>query len=274
MLYVFLNLIFYITFLVTANAADFSYSKVSPHNGKKMSNSIGEYLHIKGEIEAGDAEKFKAFIKNDPWTYILSKSIAISSNGGSVSDAIQIGDIIKNTYKSVVVSKYIGQCLSSCFLIVTSAAERDIDSGKVGIHRPYYPKEKLDKKSLKEVQNLNEKLYSDSKEYLETLNVPRYLIELMLSRTSNEVYWLTNQDKINVGRRPLWYEEYLVTMCGFNKNLERKFDDPTIFDSSLDDEYFSMLQRVDECSLNKTEDEKVAYLEKLLEIKLLSKKKI
>ncbi|HAF01892.1 MAG TPA: hypothetical protein DCO68_13520 [Methylophilaceae bacterium] len=251
------------------NAADFSYSDISPHTGKEISKPIGKYIYINGNIEAGDTIKFQEFIKKDPWEYIFAKGISISSKGGSVADAVKIGDIIKNTYKHIVISRHTGPCLSSCFFVIASATERDIDTGAVGIHRPYYPKEKLENKTLKEVQEINDALYTETKKYLELLNVPRNLSELMLSRTSNEIYWLTKSDKINLGRRPLWYEEFLVTICGFDKELERKFDNPLIHSESVDDEYFSMLEKVDNCSINKVENEKIAYMEQLLKIKIL-----
>ncbi len=263
------SLIITIAFEAPVVAADFSYSDISPHTGKKTSKTIGKYIYINGDIETGDARKFQEFIKNDPWEYIFAKAISISSRGGSISDGVQIGDIIKKTYKHIVISDHTGSCLSSCFFIVASATERDIDTGTIGIHRPYYPKEKLENKSLKEVQEMNDALYTETKKHLELLNVPRNLSELMLSRTSNEIYWLTKNDKINLGRRPLWYEEFLVTVCGFDKELERKFDNPLIHSESVDDEYFSMLEKVDNCSVNKVENEKIAYMEQLLKIKIL-----
>ena len=51
--------------------------------------------------------------------------------------------------------------------------------------------------------------------YLEAQMVPRRLIDLMMSRPSNDVYWLNSKDFQKFGEYRPDVEEFLINKCGY-----------------------------------------------------------
>ena len=51
--------------------------------------------------------------------------------------------------------------------------------------------------------------------YLEAQMVPRRLIDLMMSRPSNDVYWLNSKDFQEFGEYRPEVEEFLINKCGY-----------------------------------------------------------
>ena len=54
--------------------------------------------------------------------------------------------------------------------------------------------------------------------YLEYHIVPRRIIDLMMSRPSNDIYWLTDGDIDELGNFPPALEELYITKCGYSRN--------------------------------------------------------
>lgn len=107
-----------------ANAADF---RVIPSKDGAPSGII-----LSGDIVPGDAEKFSLIAANQPNAVVF-----LSSNGGALASAIEIGKVIKIREYSTAV--YNGSyCASSCALIWLSGSRRVIyNGGKVGFHASY-----------------------------------------------------------------------------------------------------------------------------------------
>ena len=48
----------------------------------------------------------------------------------------------------------------------------------------------------------------------------------MFQRASSEIYWLSILDvDQQLGRRPPWYEQFLIARCGFDKALDKQYFD-------------------------------------------------
>lgn len=82
-------------------------------------NIRGESLYITGDIDEGDYEKYKETLKEHE-----IKKVKISSSGGVVDDAVDIGlDIFENKYDIEV----FGLCASSCAnYIFTAGVNKDV----------------------------------------------------------------------------------------------------------------------------------------------------
>lgn len=221
-------------------------------------------LVLTGEIKTGDAKKLLAMLldaKSPP----LSKVI-VDSPGGSVDEAIKIAKLVKSLYVSVSVEPK-GYCASACFFIflagsgrhaspaelMGAAERRETDAylrkrgsqgtpGFVGLHRPF----------LKRIDSFDNK-QSDAMRfvasYLERESLPRRLIDLMMSKPSNDIYWLKEDDLAEIGDYPPEQEEYLIQKCGYDRNYFSKFaearnrrDRSTL--NGLTDQYF----KAEECS--------------------------
>ena len=86
-------------------------------------------------------------------------------------------------------------------------------SSQIGLHRPYMKIMDNDDKSLSN----QSKLMQNVDAYLVTKGVPRRLIDLMMSRASNDVYWMTNEDYGEIGESPLDLEELYISKCNDNR---------------------------------------------------------
>jgi hypothetical protein len=197
-------------------------------------DNLGITITMTGEIKSGDAERLSAiFTKTEPLmknVYIYPNSLHLNSPGGDVSEAIRIADLVKTLGISVATSPDgNGVCASSCFLIYAAALERvatGIDTlqtegpkgnlSPLGIHRPFLrvPTEGPDGAQKQE------QVMSDMRAYLAKAGVGHTLIDKMMSRASNDIYWLNAEDVRSLGEFSPGVEEQLIAKCGYNSRRE------------------------------------------------------
>ncbi len=88
-----------------------------------------------GLIQSGDLAKlkyeYKKGLKESPIIYLV-----LASPGGSVDEAMKIGDFLDQEQIGAMVLPQMGECNSACVFILAGAEDK-IVKGKVGIHRPY-----------------------------------------------------------------------------------------------------------------------------------------
>ena len=197
------------------------------------------YVSLKGEIMPGDAAKLLNFYTKDvrgyqrthqsdkDWEdysqsrvesqFILFGDVHISSPGGNVNEAIKIGKILRSAMARVFVGD--GEtCVSSCFLIYASVPERQVlPGGRLGIHRPYFNKEHYVAVLPEKLQSAHAELEKMMSDFLKGASVPGYLIDLMFSRSSLDIYMLTANDLNAVGKYANWWEETMIANCKLTK---------------------------------------------------------
>ena len=174
---------------------------------------------MSGTIDKGDFNNLiGAYMK---YSYI--RFLYINSNGGDLDTALKIADFIKKNHIGVVVKRG-GYCASACFQIyiagfdrVASAANDDgtlpISTsafGFVGIHRPYF--------ASIAAADKQESMMARVKHNLISAKVPQYLIDTMMSRPSNDIYWLVERDFEMLGEFNPGDEEALIKKCGYKRN--------------------------------------------------------
>jgi len=59
--------------------------------------------------------------------------------------------------------------------------------------------------------------------YLESQMVSRRLIDLLMSRPSNDIYWMTDDDFEELGEYRPEVEEFLIKRCGYVRPTFRAF---------------------------------------------------
>lgn len=152
----------------------------------------------------------------------------MASPGGDIAEALKIGRLVKQLYMSVSVGREAGYCASACFIIFASSVDRDTSPGLVGIHRPYLSRESLRSLSPSAAEAAETAALQDAEQYLRDLRVRGNLVDLMLEQASTEIHWLSEDEFMHqMGRRPAWYEEFLIARCGCDKAAEeRYFTDP------------------------------------------------
>lgn len=217
-----------------AKALEITYSNKNPFDG---STSGSESPLLKGEIAPGDYAHLLDVIRTDKDRFWRSTGFVLASPGGDIQEALRIARLVKGTYSAVFVGEAAGPCLSACFFIFSAAAFRDAGSRTLGIHRPYIHPRRLVSVGAVEAETLQKNALRQARSYLEDLDVPTSLIDKMFQRASTEIYWLSLEEiEEQLGRRPPWYEQFLIARCGLNKDLERKYfstNDKAILDQLM-----------------------------------------
>lgn len=191
------------------------YSKDGTETGKRST--------LLGEIKRGDAEKFATYIVNNrDWV----DTIDLNSPGGNVQEAMIIGELIRAARLDTIVQP--GQtCASACFIIWINGANRaafpDVafknsktgqnSFSRLGLHRPYMTTIDNDERSL----SIQTKVMQSVDSYLSARRIPRRLIDQMMGRASNDIYWVNQEDISEIGQSPYDLEELYVAKCGDNR---------------------------------------------------------
>ena len=189
-------------------------------------------VHIDGEIRTGDAERVASLISGMKRVV----SFDVKSPGGNVEEALRISSLIDVTNARFYIKK--GElCMSACFFMFIAgkhryatpffgeegqsptSEERARGHGYVGIHRPHLASKQETKAVSADKQ---EALMQVSREYLRKRQVPQYLVDEMMGRASNQIYWLREKDLDLLGDYSSGYEEVLIKECGYNKVAEFK----------------------------------------------------
>jgi hypothetical protein len=181
--------------------------------------NAGQYpaYYIDGTIEAGEFERFKKAIIKEDGGYLL----VLNSKGGSVTEALKIAELVKELHLSTIVAPN-GICASACFFIWLAGEARDANptkskaTGPVGLHRPYYTEVSNNQSSF----DRQSKVQVEISEYLRKNLVPNRLVDLMMSRPSNDIYWLTAEDLVEIGEYPPGVEELYIKKCDYDRRVK------------------------------------------------------
>lgn len=178
---------------------------------------------FRGEIKKGDAERFAEIVGEMP----MISRLSIDSTGGDLTEAMRIAELISKLHLTIEVAKG-GHCVSACFFIFIEGFNRIFSSanddgtlptsknnirGYLGIHRPYLKSPQGDVASVKR----QESIMRNVKTHLATKMIPQYLIDEMMSRPSNDIYWLKENDSEQIGEYGAGNEEALISKCGYKR---------------------------------------------------------
>lgn len=214
-----------------------------------IENEVNEIIvdGEKTELKFSDSEKRDIEILRSAFNGELSpkffniRSINLNSQGGSVLEAMMIGDSVHKFLMPTEINGYFSEdesCQSSCFLIWASGVERTADTrtrhpelskvigelqiNDLGIHRVYFDPSEYSQYSSFKAMNT----YSNAKEvvsdFLDSMNIDKAIIEKVWKIPSNEIYFLTGKEKKSlVGTSP-FYEELLISRCGSYDDDDKK----------------------------------------------------
>lgn len=129
----------------------------------------GFIIDIIGEIKSSDVQRVRQ-LPREITTFTLS------SNGGDVIAAMEIGRIIRER-KALVIVPSEANCYSSCALIYIAGVNR-MNLGVVGLHRPYLVGEPSSPQEIKEyIPNL----LMDIRKYVKEMGVTIRFNEIMIN---------------------------------------------------------------------------------------------
>lgn len=95
-------------------------------------------------------------------------------------------------------------------LRTASDVEKGKMPGRLGLHRPYLRDPTGGEEQLHVMREVRARLSRDL--------IPARLIDLMMSRPSNDVYWLSYEEIEELGLYPPQQEEFFITRCGYDRN--------------------------------------------------------
>lgn len=183
------------------------------HFGARYQNGQASQIIISGDIKAGDSEKFLIFIAQNPvdvWSG--AAGIRIDSRGGDVVEAVRIAEIVEKIKGFVFVSNV---CASSCFYVYVAAPVRaPIESGRIGIHRPYYNPSYFAGLTATDARQKYETLNEAVGAYLKKKRVPQRIIDKSFSYASDNIYWLSVEDVQEIALMEPWFHEQALARCG------------------------------------------------------------
>lgn len=204
---------------------------------------VGDY-ELRGELVLGDAEKLvKHLLANASVRLGVNgeprhvRRLYVSSVGGSVGEAMRIAQLVEALHIQIEVAPK-GVCSSACFLMFASANRRyaigadDLDNrfakgtkraGIVGLHRPFL--KRSDPTFEPERQHA---AMTAVREFLEQRQVPRRLVDEMMSRSSKDIHWMTDEDLALLSSYSPAYEELIIDRCGMSPNLHRRAIDDAL----------------------------------------------
>jgi hypothetical protein len=197
---------------------------------------------LNGPIESGDSEKIARASKGH---YV--QSIVLASPGGSVLEAIRISSFLNKYFIAAVpvgdfskdpklslsampsgcvaadlrpqVTPLLQDdncgCVSACAIVYLTAPSRMSGTffSFVGIHRPYF--NAADYAGLSEVaaKKQYKAMMIRVAAFLDDNDVPEEIIDRMMSSSSTQVHYLTDQEHQLVGEMKPYLEELLISRC-------------------------------------------------------------
>jgi hypothetical protein len=233
-------------------------------SGRRPSVSTCRALLIRGNIEAGDYQRFVYFLsQNHPFI----DAVVLASPGGLGEEALKIGRIIRryflNTFAparwipagtgsyvdgyGMLFLPYLSgatlpemlagaicqgpacHCASACFLVWAAG---DVRYGSaVGIHRPTIQSTTFANLPPERASKLYRGLLSDIAAYLLAMEVPQRYADMMSDTASSDIKWLSGDDALAIGRPPS-IAEWVAATCGAytdqdlqqHSDLERRGD--------------------------------------------------
>ena len=164
-------------------------------------------IELNGELIPGDTEKLKSSIRDIQRKFPTNRckngilTIALNSTGGSVSEAIKLGDLIRNEEAATWVLQN-GKCYSSCVYTFAGGIRR-VNLGKIGIHRPYFSQLESNV-SVDQIRAQRDNLNIQIRDYLRRMDVSIAVLDeslgieperiKLLSKLELERYRLTGED--------------------------------------------------------------------------------
>jgi hypothetical protein len=168
-------------------------------------------IAITGIIDNQTVEDFEKAIK-DPrivkTAELFAPMVALDTPGGSVTDAIIIGQLIRRSNFMTGVFEN-AQCSSACVLILAAGISRTASFGKVGIHRPHFDEATFAQLTQKQARVKYDEMANGVRQYLLQMGMSENLYAAMLRVPSDQIEFLSLKNIREYGLEgedPAWAE--------------------------------------------------------------------
>lgn len=202
-----------------ALALEISFGQTTPR-GCQLAKPA---LVLSGEIIPGDYDRLVDWIRANPDVFLRGDlSVVPDSSGGSISEAIKIAELLERSLAGVWLAASCENppfCGSACFALVVGAPRRIILPMTVALHRPYFSATAYRAMDVHSARGQYEEMVAAFKDWLVRRHVPSTLVEAMMTKSSREMYWLTEDDVRALGDAAPWFEELVIARCNVQKDV-------------------------------------------------------
>jgi hypothetical protein len=221
--------------------AGIRWSELIP-SGRTPSSEVCQKAMIKGRIESGDGPKFAEFARNN---HPFLVDVMLWSPGGSVEEALKIGRLIRKALITTIapdtgpnalyfdpVSGLLERrpglgalygltsnvcegadcnCASACFLIWAAGVRRN--GSVLGVHRPTISSSGFAALPPDRAAHLYRQLLTEIRGFLNDMEVPHGITEIMSDTASNDIRWLKQNEASAMEMAPS-IAEWIASSCG------------------------------------------------------------
>jgi ATP-dependent protease ClpP protease subunit/transposase-like protein len=160
-------------------------------------------IDITGRIDQQTVNDFRAavvdpHIANQRQFDTNSVSVRLNSPGGSVLDAMAIGEAVRAA--NMMTGVYVhSECSSACVLVLAAGVRRDAIGGTVAIHRPHFEESYFASMSQKQAREKYEQMSQNVRQYLARMGMSDDLYRAMLKVPSDELRVLSSTNAQSYG---------------------------------------------------------------------------
>jgi hypothetical protein len=157
-----------------SNSSDTAYARVSPSGPALPAEEVRVFLA--GEITHKDVDSARVMqgLVNSGKQKIVGNTVWLASNGGDIDAGMELGRLLRKWGMYTLVGKD-DQCLSACVFAFMGGERRSV-TGRLGIHRPFFPITKETSDRAAQFRHLERTL----KEFVEELDFPSSLYEAVM----------------------------------------------------------------------------------------------
>jgi hypothetical protein len=207
-------------------------------SGRRPVPSTCKQIIIEGDIVAADSNHFLELLRtNHPFV----ERVYLRSSGGSISEALKIGRLIRKNLLSTVAptelfaEKNIGNgvlfdthglsashdnkicegeechCASACFLIWAAGVERE--GNALGLHRISIQSTEFGNLPPERASLIYRLLLDEARNYMTEMEVPGRFIEMLVDTSSSDIRWLAFAEASSMLEIPS-IAEWIGAACG------------------------------------------------------------
>lgn len=154
----------------------------------------GTRIYAFGDIEDGDTEKLLNLLSN---TKVENAVVVFNSQGGSISEALKLGETIRKLGMSTTVGRYEdgdiiwnADCASACAYAFAGGVNRfyNRDGQRLGVHQ-FYQGPTSARLGVAEAQKISGALIA----YMTLMDVDPLLITLSAKQGPDQMFWIPNK---------------------------------------------------------------------------------
>lgn len=197
-------------------------------------------LYLYGSIEKGDSAALREILRRPEHKNLYkSGQLDLDSPGGDVHEAIKMVEIMKEWIGTASVSPG-SVCASACFIIwigspvhilVKNVIKPDA-VGKIGLHRPYLGSDYYKHGGVESTSRRQSQVMIELRNFFQGENLSNRLIDVMMRRASNDIYWLNSADIEEIGAHSPYWEEMTIRHCGYSlRQLNKQRDQGSLQNS-------------------------------------------